>query len=81
MVDMQVACSSATFAIVPMTIATMAQPQVRRYPEICSAQVNYRDRDDHFIFGDVATALVLEEQPSSNLTMCLKSSPNRCFTD
>ena len=30
-------------------------------PEMCSGHLNFRDRDCHFIFGDVATAVVLEE--------------------
>ena len=29
-------------------------------PEICSGHLNFRDRDSHFIFGDVATAMLLE---------------------
>jgi beta-ketodecanoyl-[acyl-carrier-protein] synthase len=29
-------------------------------PELTSPQVNYCDRDSHFIFGDVSTAVVLE---------------------
>jgi beta-ketodecanoyl-[acyl-carrier-protein] synthase len=29
-------------------------------PELTSPQVNYTDRDSHFIFGDVSTAVVLE---------------------
>ncbi|MDA1074605.1 MAG: beta-ketoacyl-ACP synthase III, partial [Proteobacteria bacterium] len=29
-------------------------------PELTSPQVNYTDRDSHFIFGDVSTAMVLE---------------------
>ena len=32
-------------------------------PEICSAHLNFRDRDSHFIFGDAATALVIEAAP------------------
>ena len=28
-------------------------------PEICSGHLNFKDRDCHFIFGDVATAVVL----------------------
>jgi beta-ketodecanoyl-[acyl-carrier-protein] synthase len=31
-------------------------------PEICSAHLNWRDRDSHFIFGDVATAILLERE-------------------
>jgi beta-ketodecanoyl-[acyl-carrier-protein] synthase len=29
-------------------------------PEVCSAHLNFRDRDSHFIFGDVATAVIVE---------------------
>jgi beta-ketodecanoyl-[acyl-carrier-protein] synthase len=28
-------------------------------PEICSGHLNFRDRDSHFIFGDVATAVII----------------------
>ncbi|MDX8347559.1 beta-ketoacyl-ACP synthase III [Cognatiyoonia sp. IB215446] len=61
--DMNVACSSATFGI--QTAADMIRSgSIRRAlvinPEICSAHLEWRDRDCHFIFGDVATAAVLE---------------------
>jgi len=29
-------------------------------PEICTAHLNFKDRDAHFIFGDVATAILVE---------------------
>jgi beta-ketodecanoyl-[acyl-carrier-protein] synthase len=29
-------------------------------PEITSGHLNFRDRDSHFIFGDVATAVIVE---------------------
>ena len=29
-------------------------------PEICSGHLNFRDRDSHFIFGDVCTAIIVE---------------------
>jgi beta-ketodecanoyl-[acyl-carrier-protein] synthase len=29
-------------------------------PEICSGHLDFRDRDCHFIFGDVCTAVVIE---------------------
>ena len=29
-------------------------------PEVCSGHLNFRDRDSHFIFGDVATAVIVE---------------------
>ncbi|SFT83807.1 beta-ketoacyl-ACP synthase III [Halomonas saccharevitans] len=61
--DMNVACSSATFAIETAANAIRAG-SIRRAlvvnPEICSAHLNFRDRDSHFIFGDACTALVLE---------------------
>ncbi|MEM7241561.1 MAG: beta-ketoacyl-ACP synthase III [Pseudomonadota bacterium] len=61
--DMNVACSSATFGI--QTAADMIKAgSVKRAlvvnPEICSAHLEWRDRDCHFIFGDVATATVIE---------------------
>ena len=61
--DMNVACSSATFGI--QTAADMIKTGSARSvlvvnPEICSAHLNFTDRDSHFIFGDVATAVLLE---------------------
>ncbi|MDR5867134.1 beta-ketoacyl-ACP synthase III [Halomonas koreensis] len=62
--DMNVACSSATFAIDAAANAIRAGGARRALvvnPEICSAHLNFRDRDSHFIFGDACTALVLED--------------------
>ncbi len=62
--DMNVACSSATFAIANAK-ALIDSDQAERVlivnPEICSAHLNFKDRDSHFIFGDVATALIVEK--------------------
>ncbi|MCK0743903.1 beta-ketoacyl-ACP synthase III [Chromohalobacter nigrandesensis] len=61
--DMNVACSSATFAIDVANNAIRAGSARRVLivnPEICSAHLNFRDRDSHFIFGDACTAVVLE---------------------
>jgi beta-ketodecanoyl-[acyl-carrier-protein] synthase len=60
--DMNVACSSATFGIEQATNAISAgraRAVLMVNPEICSAHLVWRDRDCHFIFGDVATAVVL----------------------
>ncbi|MDR9427285.1 MAG: beta-ketoacyl-ACP synthase III [Salibaculum sp.] len=61
--DMNVACSSATFGILAATDMIRAGT-IRRAlvvnPEICSAHLEWRDRDCHFIFGDVCTALLIE---------------------
>jgi 3-oxoacyl-[acyl-carrier-protein] synthase III len=61
--DMNVACSSATFglqAAADMIAAGHARAILVCNPEICSGHLNFRDRDSHFIFGDVATAFVVE---------------------
>ena len=61
--DMNVACSSATFGIKTAAdfIASGSVKAVLMVnPEVCSAHLNFRDRDSHFIFGDVATAVIVE---------------------
>jgi len=61
--DMNVACSSATFALqaaADMVAAGHARAILVCNPEICSGHLNFRDRDSHFIFGDVATAFIVE---------------------
>jgi beta-ketodecanoyl-[acyl-carrier-protein] synthase len=61
--DMNVACSSATFAIEQAVNAIKGGSAKRVLvvnPEITSAHLEWRDRDCHFIFGDVCTAIVLE---------------------
>lgn len=61
--DMNVACSSATFglqAAADQIACGHARAILVVNPEICSGHLNWRDRDSHFIFGDVATAILLE---------------------
>lgn len=61
--DMNVACSSATFAIEQAANAIRCGTARRVLvvnPEITSAHLEWRDRDCHFIFGDVCTAVLLE---------------------
>ena len=61
--DMNVACSSATFGIktaVDYIAAGSTDAVLVVNPEICSGHLNFRDRDSHFIFGDVATAVIVE---------------------
>ncbi|UWR23165.1 beta-ketoacyl-ACP synthase III [Sulfitobacter sp. S190] len=63
--DMNVACSSATFGIqaaADMIRAGSIRSALVVNPEICSAHLEWRDRDCHFIFGDVATATLIERQ-------------------
>ena len=61
--DMNVACSSATFAIEQAANAVRcgtAKCVLVVNPEITSAHLEWRDRDCHFIFGDVCTAVIVE---------------------
>jgi len=61
--DMNVACSSATFGIqaaADMIRVGSIRSALVVNPEICSAHLEWRDRDCHFIFGDVATATLIE---------------------
>ena len=61
--DMSVACSSATFGLqlaADMIKSGSISSALVVNPEICSAHLEWRDRDCHFIFGDVATATLVE---------------------
>lgn len=63
--DLNVACSSATFAIqmgMNALLANNAKGVLIVNPEICSAHLNFRDRDCHFIFGDACAAMVLQRK-------------------
>ncbi len=67
--DMNVACSSATFGIQQARdsiIAGSAGCVLMVNPEICSGHLNFRDRDSHFIFGDVCTAVIVEPAQTAN---------------
>ena len=66
--DMNVACSSATFAIEQAVNAIRsgsAKCVLVVNPEITSAHIEWKDRDCHFIFGDVCTATVIESADSA----------------
>ena len=61
--DMNVACSSATFGLqlaADMIKSGSISSALIVNPEIYSAHLEWRDRDCHFIFGDVATATLVE---------------------
>ena len=66
--DMNVACSSATFGIEQAVNAVKcgsARCVLVVNPEITSAHLEWRDRDCHFIFGDVATAVIVEGEDTA----------------
>lgn len=61
--DINVACASAAFGIQAATDAVRlgnARCALVVNPEICTGHLNFRNRDCHFIFGDAATAVVVE---------------------
>ena len=60
--DMNVACASAAFGIQNAVglLQTGARRALMVNPEICTGHINFRNRDCHFIFGDVATAVIVE---------------------
>lgn len=80
--DMNVACSSATFGIQAasdMVRAGSARRAIVVNPEICSGHLEWRDRDCHFIFGDVCTATVIErEEDAQGAHFKIRST--RCAT-
>ena len=81
--DMNVACSSATFGIqaaADMVRAGSVRCAIVVNPEITSGHLEWRDRDCHFIFGDVATATVI--QRSTDATgACFEIISTRCATE
>ncbi len=61
--DMLMACSAATFGLhraCDSLAAGSAACILAINPELVTPQVNYCDRDSHFIFGDVSTAVIME---------------------
>jgi beta-ketodecanoyl-[acyl-carrier-protein] synthase len=80
--DMNVACSSATFGIqaaTDMIRSGSIRSALVINPEICSAHLEWRDRDCHFIFGDVATATLIERQEDAT-GPCFEIISTRCAT-
>ncbi|MEO1700970.1 MAG: beta-ketoacyl-ACP synthase III [Pseudomonadota bacterium] len=81
--DMNVACSSATFALQAACDAVRngsARAVLIVNPEICSAHLEWRDRDCHFIFGDVCTAMIVERADTANPDHAFEIVSTRCIT-
>ncbi|KIN62002.1 3-oxoacyl-(Acyl carrier protein) synthase [Sulfitobacter noctilucicola] len=81
--DMNVACSSATFGIqaaADMIRSGSIRSALVVNPEICSAHLEWRDRDCHFIFGDVATAVLMERAEDATGTY-FEIKSTRCATE
>ena len=72
--DMNVACSSATFAIQNAyndIQSGVADRILVVNPDICSGHLNFKDRDAHFIFGDACTAIIMERGSQSELSFSI----------
>lgn len=81
--DMNVACSSATFAFAQAASAVRAGDARRVLivnPEITSGHLEWTDRDCHFIFGDVCTATVIEDAQASDSPERWEVVGTRCAT-
>lgn len=66
--DLQAACSSVPFGIQTASDAVRrgsANSALVISPEICTARVNFRDRQSHFLFGDAGAAVVIERKETS----------------
>ena len=81
--DMNVACSSATFAIQAasdMIKSGSAKTILIVDPEICSGHLDFKDRDCHFIFGDVCTAMILEKKDTVQSNNSFEILSTKCIT-
>ena len=85
--DMNVACSSATFGIqaaADMIKSGSAQTILIVDPEVTTGHLDFKDRDCHFIFGDVCTAILLEKKENAKSNnafeiLSTKTLPNSLF--
>ncbi|SFF45114.1 beta-ketodecanoyl-[acyl-carrier-protein] synthase [Fontimonas thermophila] len=81
--DMNVACASAAFGIQAAVDAVRmgnARAALVISPEICSGHLNWRNRDCHFIFGDAATAVVVEPTAQARGRVCFEVLGTRLRT-
>ncbi len=82
--DMNVACSSATFGIqlaADMIRTGSVRAVLMVNPEITSGHQEWRDRDCHFIFGDVCTAVVLQRADEVKSDNAYEVLATRCLTE
>ncbi|BCH34636.1 beta-ketoacyl-ACP synthase III [Mesorhizobium sp. L-8-10] len=82
--DMNVACSSATFGMqlaADMIRCGSARAILMVNPEITSGHQEWRDRDCHFIFGDVCTAVVMQRAEETASDVAYEILSTRCLTE
>ncbi len=81
--DMNVACSSGTFAVQAAADAVRAgsaKCAIVVVPEIMSGHLNWRDRDSHFIFGDGCAAVIIERLDTAKSTNSWEIRGTRAYT-
>ncbi|MEQ3762870.1 MAG: beta-ketoacyl-ACP synthase III [Alcanivorax sp.] len=82
--DMGIACSTMTFAMINayMAVKTGASKcALVVNPEFASPQLNLRSRDSHFIFGDVATAVIIEPEETCTSKVAFRIIDTKQATD
>ena len=81
--DMLMACSAATFGLhraYDSLVSGSARCVLAINPELMTPMVNYCDRESHFIFGDVATATIMEKAETATATHCYDVLGTRAMT-
>lgn len=81
--DMGIACSSATFGLINAYTALKAGTAkcvLFVNPEFTTPGLNFKDRDSHFIFGDVATAAILEPEETAKAEHAFRILNTKQFT-
>lgn len=81
--DMLVACSAATFGLqraVDAVKSGTSKGVLVINPELTTPQINFTDRDSHFIFGDVATAVIVESSDTCQSAHAFDVLSSKCVT-
>lgn len=81
--DMGIACSSATFGLINAYTALKAGTAkcvLFVNPEFTTPGLDFKDRDSHFIFGDVATAAILEPAETATSEHVFRILSTKQFT-
>ncbi|WP_286716847.1 beta-ketoacyl-ACP synthase III [Thalassolituus sp. UBA2009] len=81
--DMGIACSSATFGLINAYTALKAGTAkcvLFVNPEFTTPGLDFKDRDSHFIFGDVATAAILEPAETATSEHTFRILSTKQFT-
>jgi len=81
--DMLGACSAATFGLhraYDCIASGSANCVLAINPELVTPQVNYCDRDTHFIFGDVSAAIIMERSDTCTALNSFEVLSTRAIT-